>query len=174
MMTHSYDECGSCYRYTLLESILYRKREFYIDSLSSLLARIPFRHRLDYSQGFCIEGRVYAFGNDRIDDIAFFGNNESNNHSTLHPVFLSGLRILDILRQPLHTFAHTAWEFWLFFYYLEDLLFFNFFFFHFNRSIFHFYRLYQLSCSYKRNQKPSGCKSGNDFGGCLPLAYGRN
>ena len=64
--------------FILLESKLYRKRKLYVDSLSSLLARLPFRHQLNKTQSFSIQKRIYSSYYNRIFNITFIRYNESN------------------------------------------------------------------------------------------------
>ena len=116
-----------------------RKCVLHIHFFSSLLARFPFRHRLDYSQCFCIKIRIYTFRYNGFFNVTFFGNNKLNDNSTLYTVFLSNDRVLEVLAHPLHAFSHTTREFRHFFYHLEDCLFgYYCLFFHFNLSKLYF------------------------------------
>ena len=85
--------------YKLLQSEHYRNCKFNANRFTTLHTWFPFRHRVDHTESFFIQIRVYTAYNFCIYDTTVFVNNELYDNTALSTIFLCDSRIFDIFSQ---------------------------------------------------------------------------
>ena len=125
--------------YKLLQSEHYRNCKFNANRFTTLHTWFPFRHRVDHTESFFIQIRVYTAYYFCIYDTTVFVNNELYNNTTLSTIFLCDSRLFDIFSQILHQCCLSTREVRHVFYNFEDSLFFRLFLNYLYRYVFYFH-----------------------------------
>ena len=96
-----------------MQAEIYRYRVFYTYCFTTLLTRIPFRHRLDDTYGLLVERRVSTRANYLyIHNRTVFVYHKLADYTTLDAVLLRNNRIFHVLAQVFEQRLLTAGEFW--------------------------------------------------------------
>ena len=108
--------------FRLLQAEGNRQGEASTHCFTTLLTRIPLRHRVHHAESLFVQIWVHTANHLCITYRTVTLNHETYSYTTLSTVLLSDGRILDILRQPLHQSSIAARECGRFLYDFEDFL----------------------------------------------------